>query len=189
MSYLIAAVGLSGAGKTTALQRLAGLCGGKYVYLGQTVLDLVRARELPSNRESERIVRLALREKHGLGALVTLNADNIAGCLASGHPVLLDAIFNMEEFEAVRSLVPPGAVYLVNITAPFDIRRERLALRPDRSFTESELRARDKTELEILGIGKVQAVASHILINDHSVEVFHQNLSDFLATIRTRDGN
>src|ERR1700730_4773385 len=97
MTHLIAAVGLSGAGKTTGLQHLASLCDGQYVYLGQTVLEAVRKQGLPKSPENERTVRLALREKHGPGALVKLNAEKIVEYLRIDVPVLLDAIFNLEE--------------------------------------------------------------------------------------------
>src|SRR5947207_6775856 len=178
MTYLIAAVGSSGAGKTTGLLYLASLRGGQYVYLGQTVLDGVQERSLQQTPENERLVRLALREQHGPAALVKLNADKIVGYLKRDVSVLLDAIFSPEELDSVRALAQAVPICLVSIIASFDLRYERLKVRPKRSTTELDLRERDKTELEKLRIDKVMSEASHTIANDSSLEVFHQRLSE-----------
>jgi dephospho-CoA kinase len=183
MTYLIAAAGLSGAGKTTGLQHLARLCDSQYVYLGQTVLEAVRDGGLPSSPENERMVRLALREKHGPAFLVKLNERKIIGYLKAGVAPLLDAIFNPEELDLVRSIASSVPIYLIGVTAPFDVRCERLKSRRERPFTESELQARDKTELERLGTTEVLQAASHTIVNDCSLEAYHQRLLEFFQSI------
>jgi dephospho-CoA kinase len=183
MTHLIAAVGLSGAGKTTGLQHLARLCDGQYVYLGETVLAAVREQGLLKSPENERMVRLALREKHGPAALVALNAEKIIGYLQTGVPVLLDAIFNPGEMDLVRSIASSVPIYLIGITAPFEVRCERVKSRPERPFTASELRARDKTELETLGTAEVLRLASHMIANESSLEIYDQRLLEFLRRI------
>jgi dephospho-CoA kinase len=187
MTYLIAAAGLSGAGKTTGLQHLARMCDGQYVYLGQTVLEAVRDQGLPSSPENERKVRLALREKHGSAFLVKLIEQKITGYLKTGVAPLLDAIFNPEELDLVRSIassvLSSVPVYLLGVTAPFDVRCERLRSRRERPCTASELQARDKTELETLGTAEVLQAASHTIVNESSLEVYYQTLRDFLQSI------
>jgi dephospho-CoA kinase len=183
MTYLIAAVGLSGAGKTTGLQYLASLCDGEYVYLGQAVLDAVQEQGLAKSPENERMVRLALRERHGPAVLVKLNAETVIGHLKVGVPVLLDAIFNLEELDLVRSIASSVPIHLISIIAPFNVRCERVKSRPDRPFTASELQARDKTELETLGTEKVLAAASNSIVNESSLEVYHEKLWEFLRTL------
>lgn len=183
MTYLVAAVGLSGAGKTTGLQHLARLCDGQYVYLGQTVLDAVRKQGTLPGPDNERIVRLALREEHGQGALVKLNSGKIVGYLEANVPVFLDAIFNLEELDLVRSISAPSPVYLVSISAPFSVRFKRVEARPNRSITASQLRTRDNTERNTLGIERVHAAATFTIVNDSSLETYHQRLEAFLGKI------
>jgi dephospho-CoA kinase len=183
MTHLIAAVGLSGSGKTTGLQHLACLCNGQYIYLGQTVLEAVRDLGLPTTPEYERTVRLALREQHGRAALVKLNLEKISGFLKTGVPVLLDAIFNLEELDLAREVASPVPIHLVSISAPFEVRCERVKARPDRPFTSSELQARDETELETLGTAGVLRVASYAIVNGSSLREYQERLWKFLQTI------
>jgi dephospho-CoA kinase len=151
--------------------------------MGQTVLKAVQEQGLPKSPENERMVRLALREKHGPGALVKLNAGKIIGYLKTGVPVFLDAIFNLEELDLIRSTALSVPVYLISITAPFDVRYERVKSRPDRPLTASELQARDKTELETLRTAEVLQAASHTIVNESSLEAYHQGLREFLQDI------
>src|SRR5579862_6652903 len=89
---LVGVTGLAGAGKTTAVKYLASLTNGRMFYLGQTVLDEVRARRLPETRENERKVRIDLRRENGPAALAIPYVDEVAECLGNGIPVFIDAI-------------------------------------------------------------------------------------------------
>ena len=64
---------------------LSNLAGGRVLYLGQTVLDEVRARGLPETRESERQVRIDLRNKNGPAAF--------AKRTSAGSPSASETIF------------------------------------------------------------------------------------------------
>lgn len=88
MAYLIGLAGLSGAGKTTAIDHLVSIGVGGRVYLGQIVLDEVEKRGLLRLPENERTVRLALRAELGLDILAKRAAPDIDGLLANGMNVL-----------------------------------------------------------------------------------------------------
>jgi dephospho-CoA kinase len=167
MAALVGVAGLAGAGKTTAVQYLAGLSGGKVVYLGEAVIEEVLARGLPATRENERKVRLELREQNGPAALAMRYADRVTELIASGVSVFVDAIFVKAEFDLLKSRAPAGSAYLLAIETSFDLRCDRLADRPDRPFSREELAERDKTELLTLGTGEVMAAAIRFETRTH----------------------
>ena len=153
MVGFVGMTGLAGAGKTTAIDHLRSLTEGRVLYLGQTVLDEVRARGLPETRENERLVRIDLRRDKGPAALAIPYIHLVAECVGKGIPVFVDAILTQGEFDVLASRVPSGCAHLLAIEASFDIRSMRLASRPKRPLNANELRKRDKTELEGWGLG------------------------------------
>lgn len=173
--------GLAGAGKTTAVEYLSKLASGRVLYLGQTVLDEVRARGLPTTRDNERRVRIELRCENGPAALAMPYVDTVAECLGNGIPVFVDAIFTREEFDVLTSRVPSGSARLLAIDASFDIRCTRLACRPERTFNADELRQRDKTELEVLGTAAVIAAAEYTIRNEQTKDDFYRVLKTFMS--------
>src|SRR5271169_1533657 len=129
MVGLVGVTGLAGAGKTTAAAHLATVTGGHYLYLGQTVLDEVRARGLSGTPDDESHVRIDLRQKKGPAAFAMPYLEVVAECMEKGIPVFVDAIFKREEFDVLASRVPIGFARLLAIDASFDIRSARLAHR------------------------------------------------------------
>ena len=187
MSVLIGLCGFAGVGKSTAIDFIKARRGGESVYLGAVVLEEVRRRGLPETRESEREVRLDLRRTDN-AALAKARAGMIVSRLASGHPVMIDAVVVMEEFEFLRTLVGVDRFHLLEIRAPLDHRCERLALRTERSFTREELLARDGTERERLGVDEVFAQATRRILNDGSVAEFEARLDAFLDEVFPQSG-
>src|SRR5438067_2069119 len=113
MALLIAVTGLSGAGKTTAISWLANSGVGEKVYLGQSVLDEVRARGLPPGPQSERQVRLDLRNEFGAGILARRAVSKVKDYLDSGTNVLVDAIFEHEEYRCFENCCSGSSLILL----------------------------------------------------------------------------
>ena len=177
---LVGVAGFAGAGKTTAAKYLSNLTSGRYFYLGQTVLDEVRARGLPGTRESERQVRIELRRENG-AALAMPYLDEVAECLGNGIPVFIDAIFVREEFDLLRSRVPGGPARLLAINASLVIRQTRLAGGSERAFSADELRERESTELKVLGTDTVIAAADYTITNEQTFDEFYSRLAEFVS--------
>jgi dephospho-CoA kinase len=177
---LVGVAGLAGVGKTTAAEYLSNLTGGRYIYLGQTVLDEVGARGLAQTRENERQVRIELRSEKGPAAFAIPYVDEVAKCLRNGIPVFIDAIFVLEEFDLLRSRVPGSPARLLAIDASLVTRQTRLAHRSERAFTPDELQKRDNTELRELGTDAVIAAAEHTISNDQTFEEFYSRLAEFV---------
>jgi dephospho-CoA kinase len=177
----VGVTGLAGAGKTTAVQYLSGLTGGLVFYLGQTVLDEVRARGLSETPDNQRQVRIDLRREKGLAVLAVPYVDAVAECLGNGIPVFIDAIFTQAEFDVLISRVPSGSAHLLAIDVSFDIRSARLARRSERPFNAEELRERDKYELEELGTNAVIAAAECTIRNEETFDEFYRRLAAFVS--------
>ena len=176
----VGVTGLAGAGKTTAVGHLIKLTGGHGIYLGQTVLDEVRARGLPETRENERQVRIDLRQK-GPEALAIPYVDKVTECLENGISVFVDAILTQAEFDLLTSHVPSGSARLLAIEASFDVRSRRLKSRQERPLTPDELRKRDNTELERLGTRAVIESANCTIHNEETLGEFYRQLAAFVS--------
>jgi len=176
MIALIGVSGLAGSGKSTAVEHLVELTGGRLAYLGQTVLDEVCARGLPKTPENERQVRIDLRREKGLAAFAIPFVHEVVECVTKRIPVFVDAIFTREEFDVLVPCVPIGSARLLAIEASFATRSARLASRPVRPIGAEELLKRDHTELEELGTGDVIAAAEHKIPNEGTLEEFYRRL-------------
>ena len=182
MVVLVGLSGHAGVGKTTAAKHLSMLAGGRYLYLGQTVLDEVQARGLANTRDNERRVRIDLRREGGPAALAKPHVDRVSECLKNGIPVFVDAIFVREEFEVLASCVPSASsAQLLVIEASFDMRSKRLKDRLERPFNAEELRERDKTERETLGTDAIIAMAKYKILNEKTIDEFYRELAEFLS--------
>jgi dephospho-CoA kinase len=186
MAYLIAVTGLSGAGKTTAVDYLQKIGVGEKIYLGQAVLSEVGARGLPAGPDSERAVRLDFRRQYGPGALAVLAGPRIQQYLNQDTNVLIDAIFDEQEYTFIRDLCPRTSSFLLfSVEATFDTRSGRLAVRGERPCTPEQLATRDAFELGQLGTRKVIDRAICKIVNEAAVDEFEATLQNFWSTIRT----
>jgi dephospho-CoA kinase len=182
MFGLVGVTGLAGSGKTTAAMHLSNVTGGRYLYLGQTVLDEVQARGLSGTPDDESYVRIDLRQKKGPAAFAIPYVEVVAESIEKRIPVFVDAIFKLEEFDLLASRVPSGFARLLAIDASFDIRRARLACRTKRPFNTDELRKRDKIELEALGTAAVIASAKYGISNERTFDEFYAGLAEFVSS-------
>ena len=180
MPMLIGFAGFGGAGKTTAIEYLEGQGFGRRVYLGQAVLDEIDLRGLKRSPSVEQDVRTELRGKYGPSVFGNRAAAHIAEILSIGERVLVDAIFNIEEYRRLQSCGQTRSV-LVAIDASFETRSRRILERHERRYTGDELRERDRTETEKLGTSSVLQLAEFTVSNESSLADFQRNL-DKLST-------
>lgn len=178
---IIAVAGLCGVGKSTAVHYLAGETGGEVIYFGETVLRVVRERGLATTSANEQIVRISLREQHGDACLAVAEAGRMRAILAESRPIFIDAVYCAAELEFLSTLVSGVPFTLLGIDTPFPLRVERLEDRSVRPLSETELRARDATEMQRLDTGGVMAKANCQIANDGSMELFQSALTRALS--------
>jgi dephospho-CoA kinase len=176
---LIAVAGLSGAGKTTAVEHLRSRGVGQLVYVGAYVQTELQNRGLTTTPENEQLVRQSLRETRGPDVFAKMVMKDLRG-RAESETILLDAICVKEECDFYRSSSSLSVV-VIGINASFEARAERLAIRGSRPLTADQLRQRDRFECENLRLEDVLATADHRLTNEASLEAFKRMLDTLTA--------
>jgi dephospho-CoA kinase len=179
MGLLVALSGLSGAGKTTAVNYLKNICEGQSIYLGGLVLQEVVKRGLAPCAENERLVRLDIRRQYGPAALAILAASRVEAYLKDDINVLVDAIFVIEEYQALQACCRNSQSVLLAIDASFETRCRRLGLRVERPLSREQVRTRDETEITILGTMAVIANADYTITNESSIQAFLAGVDSF----------
>lgn len=183
MPSLVAVTGSSGAGKTTAIEYLERQGFGQRIYLGEAVFDEIRARGLPRSAQSERSVRLVLRENEGPAVFAVRAMPIIEQTLAAGRSVFIDAIFDLEEYKYLRTSFSNCPSTLLGIVASFETRLLRVASRSDRPLTAEELKGRDSTELSRLGSSNIMERADFKITNEDTLYDFQKRLIEFWSTV------
>lgn len=180
---LIALSGLAGAGKTTAIAELERLGVGARVYVGAFVTSEVEARGLPATPACEKKVREDLRNNEGMDALARRALPTIQGMLSAGRVALIDAIYCVEERDFYQQHLGEHLTCLAVQTSAAN-RAARLSARNLRPLSPADLAARDRYELDRLGIAAVLEGAEHRLANDGSLDDLEQALRGFATLLR-----
>jgi dephospho-CoA kinase len=180
MPKLLGVTGYSGAGKTSAIEYLAARSGANRIYVGQLVADEVIARGLPPGADSEKTIRIGLRDLHGMAGLAVLVTPAIRANFALGRSVLIDAICSLEEMNYYRETFDATAV-LAAILAPFDARADRVAVRYEKTMTREKLLERDALEKAVLRTDLAIEAASIKISNDRDLPEFHNQLDTYIC--------
>ncbi len=172
---ILAFVGLSGAGKSTAVEYLSDK-GYPKVYFGGVIYSAMTAAGIEITPESQTIFRETIRDKEGKDFVVKRIIKEIHDLIDVGqHKIVADGIYSWTEYKAMKSEFP-GELTVVGIVAPKRLRHHRLNIRPERPFTDKEASDRDWNEIENLEKGGPIAIADYYIINDGDVEKVYKEL-------------
>ncbi|MFC7070051.1 AAA family ATPase [Halobaculum lipolyticum] len=178
---VIGTVGLPGSGKGEAAA-VAEEEGVPVVTMGDVIRAECRDRGLDPAEHHGAIAR-ALREEHGPAAIaersVPLIEDAAAG--SDADAVLVDGLRAPVELARFRERFGDDFV-LVAITAPFDLRAERLGARgrDDSDLDTEALRDREERELGF-GMGEVIDAADVTVENTDTLAAFRDRVRAVLA--------
>lgn len=175
MSILLGVTGYSGAGKTTAIDYVSQQTGAQRIYVGQLVSDEVIRRQLPPGPDSERKVRIEIRELHGMAGLAMFASDAVRAAIDRGNPVIIDAICCLEEIEFYRNRFDPDAP-LIAVEASFEIRALRTATRPLKPMSAEELIKRDELEIKKLRTDLAIQAATNSIDNSGNLDRLREQL-------------
>jgi dephospho-CoA kinase len=187
MSYnenvkIVAFVGLTGAGKSSAVDYLTEK-GYPKVYFGGVILDGLKALGLEPTQENEKPFREELRKKEGKDAVANRIVAQINDLIAAGqHRIIADGLYSWTEYKLLKSAFP-GELSVVAIITPRRLRHSRLNVRPVRPLTDKEADDRDWAEIENLEKGGPIAIADHFVMNDGDRESFESQLEKILKDI------
>jgi dephospho-CoA kinase len=172
---ILAFVGLTGSGKSTAVDYLTEK-GFPKVYFGGIVLDEVAKRGLELTQANEQPVREELREKEGKDFVVKRIVQQIHALVGAGqHRIVADGLYTWTEYKVLKHEFP-GELIVVAVVTPKHLRKSRMANRPHRPLTSAEVDQRDWAEIENLEKGGPIAIADYYIHNRGDIEHFHEQI-------------
>ena len=94
----------------------------------------------------------------------------------------MDGLYTWTEYRILKREFP-GEMIVIAVVAPKKLRHRRLAIRPERPFTQEEADKRDWAEIENLEKGGPIAIADHYVMNDSDLENLHKQIDVILEEI------
>lgn len=180
---IVALVGLTGSGKSTAVDYLTGK-GYPKVYFGGVVLDAMDKAGLEHTAENEKTFREELREREGKDFIVNRIVGQIRDLIDAGQRrIIADGLYTWTEYKILKREFP-GELTVVAVVTPKHLRHHRLTMRPVRPLTTDEANTRDWAEIENLEKGGPIAIADHYIMNDGNLDRFHDQLDAELEHIK-----
>ncbi len=179
---VVALVGLSGVGKSKAVELIGKMRDFETVYFGGVVLAELKARGLDHTAAAEADVRASLRTEFGMAAMALKSLPSIEAALAAGRDVLIDGLYSYAELKVLREKLGER-LRLIAIHARKSVRAERLAGRPVRPLTAEEMAERDRREIDNVEKAQPIALADFHVVNDGSEEMLADALGGCLGEI------
>ncbi len=185
---LLAFVGLTGSGKTSAVEYLTAK-GYPKVYFGGIIHKAMREAgiEPGSDWDREATFREDIREHEGKDYVVKRAMQEIHDLIAAGqHRIIVDGLYTWTEYKILKHEFP-GEMTVVAVVTPKHLRKQRMATRPERPMTSEEVDKCDWNEIENLEKGGPIAVADYFMHNDTNPESFRERIDALLEEIRFRE--
>ncbi|MFZ1302101.1 MAG: AAA family ATPase [Candidatus Microsaccharimonas sp.] len=174
---IVAFVGLTGSGKSTAVEYFTEK-GYPKVYFGGVVLQAMEDAGIERTPANEQKFREESRIKYGNDYVANKIVEQIHHLADSGqHRIIADGIYTWTEYQVIKKAFP-GELQVVAIVAPRHLRYHRLTERAIRPFTATEAHDRDIHEIEHLEKGGPIAIADHYIINDGNMEELDKKLAE-----------
>jgi dephospho-CoA kinase len=187
MSYnenvkIVAFVGLTGAGKSSAVDYLTEK-GFPKVYFGGIIYEAMAEAGIEKGEENEREFRVAIREKEGQDFAVKRVISQIHGLIEAGQRrIIADGIYSWDEYKIMKKEFP-GELSVIAVITPRHVRYQRLLTREDRPQTKEQSYERDLAEIETIQKGGPIAMADYFVMNDGDRENFDEQLETILKEI------
>jgi len=179
---IVALVGLTGSGKSTAVDYLTKK-GYPKVHFGNILYQAMRDAGIEITFDSQKQFREEIREKEGKDFVVKRAIKQIHELISAGqHRLVLDGLYSWSEYKVLKHEFP-GELTVIAVVAPKHLRKSRLAERPERPLTSTEVDQRDWAEIENIEKGGPIAIADHFIMNNSDEEHLHQQLDEVLKHI------
>ena len=181
---IIALVGMSGSGKSVAVEHLTSL-GYPKVYFGGMIYKEMERRgiERTPDGESEKKFREMIRETEGKDWVVRQVIQEVKNLIAAGQKrIVLDGVYSWTEYVTLKKEFP-GELTFVALVLPKKLRYKRVAERPERPFNHAEIMERDRSEIENLEKGGPIAAADYYILNDGTIEETNKKMDGILEEI------
>ena len=179
---IVAVVGMSGSGKSVAIDYLTEQ-GYPKVYFGGMILKGLEKAGLEVNEENEKNFREQIRKTEGKDWVVRQVIDEVYDLIKAGQKrIVLDGVYSWTEYKTLKHEFP-GMLTFVAIVVPKKLRYKRVGMRQVRPLTIEEVKSRDLNEIENLEKGGPIAAADYYVLNDGSVEQMEKKVKEILTEI------
>ncbi|MFO0703304.1 MAG: nucleoside monophosphate kinase [Patescibacteria group bacterium] len=178
---IIATVGLSGSGKTEAVNYLAKTYKLPIVSFSNVVNDYMDENKIEHTVENHQKVRNEIRAKHGMATMAILRENDLKNALKKSNIVLIEGLYSWEEYEYLLKHFHNVRVELVAIWASKHLRWSSAARREYRQkfhgakeILQSFLK---RTKAQLLH------TADYLIKNNFSMDEFHDKLDETYRSI------
>jgi dephospho-CoA kinase len=179
---ILAIVGMSGSGKSTAIDYLTERKIPK-VYFGGIIYKAMDEAGIERTPENDQIFRKEIREREGNDFVVKRAIKEVQNLIAAGQKrIALDGLYSWTEYKILRKEFPTEMTVIAIVT-PKALRRKRLAARTERPLNAEEAAQRDIHEIEDIEKGGPIAIADYYVDNSKDVDTFHQEFGKVLDEI------
>jgi dephospho-CoA kinase len=179
---ILAFVGLSGSGKTAAVDYLTSK-GHPKVYFGGVLYQAMEEAHIEPTWENQNTFRVDIREKEGTDFIVKRIITQMHNLIESGqNRIVADGLYSWDEYKILKHEFP-GELTVIAIVAPKRLRHSRLATRPERPLTQAEADNRDWHEIEDIKKGGPIAIADHFVSNDGDIEKLHRAIDAIVSDL------
>lgn len=181
---ILAVVGMSGSGKSVAVDHLTEK-GYPKVYFGGMIYKEMDKRGIKRTEdgESEKNFREMIRQTEGKDWVVRQVIEETKDLIHAGQKrIVLDGVYSWTEYKILKHEFPHSITFLA-IVVDKNLRYERVAHRPGRSFDTNAIRERDRSEIENLEKGGPIAAADYYILNNGSIPDLQNNLDRILKEI------
>jgi len=180
---ILAFVGLTGSGKSTAVEHFTAK-GFPRVYFGGVIYKAMEEAGIEKGEDNEKLFRVDIREREGNDFVVKRIIQQIHDLADAGqHRIIADGIYSWDEYKAMKHEFP-GEVVIVAIIASKHRRYHRLTQRfSDRPQTEAISAQRDHNEIESINKGGPIAMADYFVMNDGGEAEFVESLDKLAAEL------
>ena len=180
--HIVAFVGLAGSGKSSAVEYLTEKHIPK-IYFGGIIYKAMNEAGIDITWESQQKFREEIRAAEGNDFVVKRAIAEARNLIAAGqHRIVLDGLYTWSEYKILKHEFP-GDMTVVAIVTPKHERKARMANRPERPMTGSEVDERDWKEIENLEKGGPIAIADYFIHNDRDLDWLHSQMDDVLRHI------
>lgn len=183
---ILAVVGMSGSGKSTAIDYLTERKVPK-VYFGGIIYKAMEEAgvERTEDGESEKIFREEIREREGKDFVVRRVVEEVKNLINAGQKrIVLDGLYTWTEYKILKKEFPSEkTMVVVAVVLPKDLRHKRVAERPDRPFDARAISERDWSEIENLEKGGPIANADYYLDNSGTIKELHEGLAELVREL------
>ena len=181
---ILAVVGMSGSGKSVAVDHLTSL-GYPKVYFGGMIYKEMERRgiERTPDGESEKHFREMIRETEGKDWVVKQVIEETKNLIAAGQKrIVLDGVYSWTEYVTLKKEFSGEMIFLA-LVLPKKLRYKRVAARPERPFNHNEIMERDRSEIENLEKGGPIAAADYYILNTGTIEETNAKLDEILKEV------